>query len=115
MRSLTAVIAAALTVLAVSTSAPADPIVRHRTCDHAGIESTVLKRHVNYLATQGTCDFAQHVARIWVHDHACGLSACNIWQGSTAIAYCTTVKEASGEYFTKCSGHYVLIGWKRPA
>jgi len=114
MRSLTAALAAALTVLAAS-FALADPVVRHQTCDHSGIESQVTKRHVNYLSTQLACDRAQHIARLWVHSHDCGAAACNVWEGTTAIAYCTSRKDSTGEWLTRCGGqgYATLIGWKR--
>ena len=116
MRSLTAAFAAALAVLAVSASAPADPVVRYRTCDHTGIESTTNKRHVNYLSTQGDCAFAQHVARIWVHSASCGYSHCNIFQGRDAIAYCGYATKYDAEYTSKChnsSSVGIIIGWKK--
>jgi len=114
MRSITAAVLAALALFAAS--ATADPVVRYSTCDHAGIESSTNNRHVNYLATQGSCTFAQHVARLWVHSHSCGLSHCNVWEGTTAIAYCNYATINTPEYTNRChnsSSVGIIIGWKK--
>jgi hypothetical protein len=115
MRSLTAAIAAALAVLAVSASAPADPVVRYHVCDHTGIESHTTKRHVNYLSTQGDCARAQHIAKLWVHSHSCGYSHCNVWEGHTAIAYFGYATRQDTEYTSKGHGSSIgyIIGWKK--
>src|SRR5689334_10091224 len=112
------VLAAGAAALAAASFAAADPPVRYSTCDHAGIASTANRRHVNYLSVQSYlgCDFGQRVARIWVHD-AC-LSSCNVWEGRTAIAFCTSQKDSGGtnEWTTRCSrsgGTAVIIGWVR--
>lgn len=110
-------LAGALLALTVSL-AFADPPVRFSTCGHAGIESTVTKRHVNYLAVQSYlgCELGQHVARLWVHSHSCGISTCNVWDNGTAIAYCMSSKDSgtTNEWTTRCTksgSSAFIIGW----
>jgi hypothetical protein len=112
------VLAVAAAALVTASLALADPRPSWSTCAHDGISSTVTKRHVNYLSVQTWlgCAHAQHVARIWVHDHACGISACNIWDNGTAIAYCTSSKDSgtTNEWTTRCTksgSTAVLVGW----
>jgi len=112
------VLSAGAALLAAASLAAADPPVRYSTCDHAGISSTATRRHVNYLSVQSYlgCEFGQKVARIWIHDHC--LSSCNVWEGNTAIAFCTSSKDSGtgGEWTTRCSksgSTAVIIGWVR--
>jgi hypothetical protein len=112
-RLLTVLLTTVALAAAVAT-APADPPVRRSTCDHSGISSTITKRHVNYLSvsTYIGCTRAQHIARLWVHDHACA-STCNIWEGNTAVAYCVSTTHADGERTANCSSYSYIIGWVR--
>lgn len=112
------VLAAAAAALIAVPLAFADPPVRFSTCDHAGIASTVTNRHVNYLAVQTYlgCAHGQHVARLWVHSHSCGVSTCNVWDNGKAIAYCSSTKDSGSnpEWTTRCTASgatAVIIGW----
>jgi hypothetical protein len=112
------VLSAGVALLVAASLAAADPPIRYSTCDHAGLVSTANRRHVNYLSVQSYygCEFAQRVARIWVHD-AC-VTSCNVWEGRTAIAFCTSQKDsgAGPEWTTRCTksgSTAVIIGWVR--
>src|SRR4051794_19565027 len=120
MRTLLAACAALAIAAGTAAGDPRPPGYSGTTCDHAGIESSATSRHVNYLHQRYVgCSHAQHVARLWVHNHECGISGCNVHDGS-AYWYCTGRKTSlageTPEYLATCNSNHnqILIGWVRP-
>ena|SRR5689334_9487321 len=119
--TLTAVLLAAIALAGATTTAVADdwsPWGGSTTCDHTGISSTATKRHVTYLNVPTTygCHWAQHAARIWVHDQACGVPACTFSDGTRAPLHCTTTRHSTGTYTSRCTRigyHALLIAWAK--